>query len=99
MNLSGLSLDAGGHHLPATRWVTEWMTVPIEAVPDGDCLQVWAIDALEPLEPSGCRTRVSGIYLEPVNLFWAYFDFEVRNGAAMLTVCPQGAATCLVTVP
>lgn len=99
MDLSHLELTGGGHRLPTTLWQGQWLTVGLNVFPGGDCLQVWSQDGVDPGTPTGCRIRQSVIFLLPQNMFWRYFDFEVRWRGQVITTCQLGAGTCEVTLP
>lgn len=98
-DVAQLKLSGGGHWLTGSLWQSEWLDAPLDAFPAQDCLQVWAFGVYDPGQPEMCQFRRSVIYLQPENLFWANFDFEVSWQGTPLTTCPAGEGRCDITLP
>ncbi len=92
-DLTGLVLSGGGTSVPIEQWATQWLTVPLNEFPAGDCLQIWRWDYTDPGQAPECRYRRSAIYIQPEKLFWTG-PFELRQGDAVLAACVPGLARC-----
>lgn len=73
-------------------------SAPPEALPPGDCFQVWATDQAELEPPAACGTRHAWSRVSPLRRFWASDApgalFSVERDGATLAECAVAAGEC-----
>ncbi|HEX3052957.1 MAG TPA: CAP domain-containing protein [Aggregatilineaceae bacterium] len=78
IDVTGLDLEYGTSHLPATRWQQPWLSFPLDAMPPSSCLQVWSwLEPSDLPQPSICTAYSSTIQADPKQLFWTASSFTV----------------------
>lgn len=92
-------ISSGGITLKGTDRQGETLTAPLYAFPHGYCLQVMGANLPDPGRAPECAVRDGVIYLNPVNLFWMLFDFEVRIGDQVVGTCTAGVSPCELELP
>lgn len=103
VDLSGLRFESAAAAFDAARWDTEFLTAPLTAFPDGDCLQVWGLETADilPAAPA-CQNRHGWVLVGAAQAFWANTDqFLVLNRGVVVGYCAvsTGAPTvCDITL-
>jgi hypothetical protein len=100
-NLTGNSLDVSAYvfvgpngRFAASAWRTPELSRPLEAIPGGDCLQVWAVGVSSLPKPETCRFRHGWVVVPASRQFWGEGDFQVLDGDRLLGRCTAGQAVC-----
>lgn len=100
-NLTGNSLDVsayvfvgGSGRFVASAWRTPELSRPLEAIPGGDCLQVWAVGVTNLPKPETCRFRHGWVVVPSSRQFWGDGSFQVFDGDRLLGQCAAGQAIC-----
>lgn len=100
-NLTGNSLDVsayafvgGDGRFMASAWRTPELSRPLEAIPGGDCLQVWAVGVTNLPKPETCRFRHGWVVVPSSRQFWGDGSFQVFDGDRLLGQCAAGQAIC-----
>lgn len=100
-NLTGNSLDVSayalvgdGKRFDASAWRTPELSRPLEAIPSGDCLQVWALGVTSLFKPNTCRFRHGWVLVPASRQFWTAGSFEVYDGDRLLGRCDVGQPSC-----
>jgi len=100
LDISDLVLVGESASLAVSRWDTPWLTAPLTAFPDQDCVQVWSwSESTDPDKPDACRFQRGVITIAPTGLFWAEEVFEVHAGDLVVARCQPDAGECEVTLP
>ena len=95
LDLTGITLVSSTSKLPVTAWDTQWLSKPLQAFPDQDCLQVWSWNEPEGItQPRDCRYVRGIITIAPEGLFWGTDAFEVQANGFTLTRCQAGSGQC-----
>lgn len=85
---------------PTQRW--DGGSAPLEAVPPGDCFQVYTTNVVVGDTPSMCMVRHKWDQASAPRWFWISDDpdalFEVRRGETILGECRVGDGECVVDV-
>jgi len=99
LDLTGLEFVGESVTTSVTRWDTAALSGPLDAFPVGDCMMFidWSSRDLGP--PSGCRFRLSAVFISPDEIFWTEGKFEVRLGGELLATCDAGAERCEADLP
>ncbi len=100
-NLTGNSLDVSAYvfvgdrgRFAASAWRTPELSRPLEAIPGGDCLQVWALGVNSLTKPETCRFRHGWVFVPTSRQFWADGAFQVFDGDRLLGQCAAGQTVC-----
>lgn len=100
-NLTGNSLDVSqytfvgeGRRFNASAWRTPELSRPLEAIPSGDCLQVWAVGVTNLPKPETCRFRHGWVLVPDSRQFWTAGGFDVFDGERLLGRCSAVDAAC-----
>jgi len=101
VNVGGLTFvqaQAGGGALVFRASMWSRGSAPPEALPPGDCFQVWATDQAELEPPAACGTRHAWSRVSPLRRFWASDApgalFRVERDGATLAECAVAAGEC-----
>ncbi len=101
VDVSGLTFvqtTAKGQQLvyESNRWAGG--SRPVNALPAGDCFQVYRDDLPDVDKPDYCGRRHAWARVSFIRWFWTSDDpqarFEVRRGATVLATCAIGEQTC-----
>ncbi len=89
LNLRPLRLQSGAGTLDATMWDNGYLSAPLDAFPNGDCLQVWGLGVPGTLpQPPQCDTRHAWLSVGPQYAFWeGVSQFQVLYGGREVAVC------------
>ncbi len=100
-NLTGNSLDVSNFvfvgnsaRFEASAWRTPELSRPLEAIPGGDCLQIWASGISSLPKPETCRFRHGWVVVSASRQFWASGDFQVFDGERLVGRCAAGQSVC-----
>lgn len=96
LDLNGLSFSSDSGEMAITRWQTEYLSAPLYAIPDGDCLQVWGLGVPQQNKPQACNFRHAWVALQAYEQFWTggAAQFSVNRGADVLAVCNVAQGAC-----
>ncbi|HRF94210.1 MAG TPA: hypothetical protein PLZ51_03405, partial [Aggregatilineales bacterium] len=106
INISGrpLYIDGMSFYSPAGEmfgrvWDNGFLTAPLNAFPNGDCLQAWNREYNELPKPDGCNYRHSWMRLSNEQTFWRNTDyFDVYQWENRITTCLVSTGQCLVNL-
>lgn len=99
LDMTGLAFVHGMETFAVTRWQAPWLGAPLNAIPAGDCLQVWAWSEQGELpKPGECRYRLGVLNIAPEDRFWVGGGFAIMRNGAILVTCPVATGTCEVTL-
>jgi hypothetical protein len=103
-DISGISfvqpVDEGQPLFSVQRWAGG--TASLEALPPGDCFQVYTTNVVVGDTPDDCGTRHKWDQASPPRWFWISDDpdahFEIRRAGTVLSRCQISVGECLVDV-
>lgn len=98
-NLTGSTLDLsqyrfeGGGFFEASAWNTANLSRPLNAIPSGDCLQIWSNQTASLTKPPTCRYRHGWVGVQEENRFWSG-AFSVYNDGTLIGRCEASVMVC-----
>lgn len=97
LDLTGFSLESN-ISLPFTQWLRV-SDFPLDALPDGHCVQVRPTTQTGEVEMAGgCGWVRSLINVQPDRVFWRITDFTVQANGQTLATCSVAAGQCAVSI-
>ncbi len=99
LNLSSMIIESANGRLAATRWDTQFATVPMNAIPANGCVRAWSWnEGSNPPAPSECNFARSVLTVAPTALFWTA-DFSISGASGVWETCSAVAGRCEVFLP
>ena len=98
VNLAPLMFQSTTGTMPAGEWDNGYLSAPLNAFPNGDCLQVWDYGAPPLSPPAECRIRHAWLEMGAPYQFW-HTDFQVFYNGQPIATCPLGAGVCDLRLP
>jgi len=100
LDMTGLVFESESGVFVATRWQTDFLSQPLNAIPTGDCLQVWGVNEQLQSKPANCNTRHGWVAVASEAQFWRdVAQFRVRYGSDYLGTCDARAGQCGLNFP
>ncbi|MDQ7024543.1 MAG: CAP domain-containing protein [Anaerolineae bacterium] len=100
IDVSNLAFESDGGVFVASRWDTEFLSRPLNALPSGDCLQIWSVGGEFEIPPTECSGRHAWVAARPDEQFWLNVNsFRVRWNAQVLQTCETRIRNCDFDLP
>jgi len=95
IDVSAFAFESENAVFVASQWNIESLSRPLNALPAGDCLQVWAVGTELQPKPSDCNVRHAWVAVAVDAQFWLNERvFRVRRGAQILATCETRISIC-----
>jgi hypothetical protein len=99
-DVSGLVFESESGVFAASRWDNGFLSSPLNALPAGDCLQIWLVGGQYEQQPTECSTRHAWVAVHPDEQFWRDASvFHVRSNADVIVSCETRVRTCNFNLP
>jgi hypothetical protein len=97
--MEGLSFYSGTGEMFGRVWDNGFLTAPLNAFPNGDCLQAWNRDFTELPKPDFCNYRHSWMRLSDLETFWWNTDrFDVYQWENRVGTCLVSTGRCEINL-
>jgi hypothetical protein len=100
VDVSNLTFESDRGVFAASRWDNGFLSSSLNALPAGDCLQVWLVGGQYERQPSECVTRHAWVAVRPDEQFWRNVNvFRVRQGEVVVATCETRVRACDFNLP
>lgn len=100
LDVSRLTFESDAGTFFSSRWRVEALSQPLEALPRGDCVQVWQAGTALQAAPAACSFRHAWVAVAPSEVFWQDVTvFRVWQEGQLLATCETRSPFCDVDLP
>ncbi len=100
INIESIVLESPSGTFTSIRWQIPQLTVPLSALPTGDCVQVWGVGTLEQMKPSACTVRHAWVAAVAYEQFWMNTNtFNIYQSGVQIASCETRVMICNINLP